>query len=75
MILTAEGWGITNDGQRLIVSTGSGILYYYDPSTFKLLSKSSIMEGNSQTFNLNELEYIDGFVYANQYTVSLYFKN
>ncbi|HWN88802.1 MAG TPA: glutaminyl-peptide cyclotransferase [Chitinophagaceae bacterium] len=65
--ITGEGWGITNDGQRLIVSTGNGILYYYDPSTFRLLSKSSIMEGNNQTFNLNELEYIDGFVYANQY--------
>jgi len=65
--LDGEGWGITNDGQRLIVSTGSGVLYFYDPSTFRLLSKSSIMEGNSQAFNLNELEYIDGFVYANQY--------
>ena len=66
--ITTDGWGITNDGQKLIVSTGSGMLYYYDPSTFKLLSKSSIMEGNSNAFNLNELEYIDGFVYANQYT-------
>jgi glutamine cyclotransferase len=65
--IDTEGWGITNDGQKLIVSTGNGILYYYDPSTFRLLSKSSIMEGNSNTFNLNELEYIDGFVYANQY--------
>lgn len=65
--LATEGWGLTNDGQRLIVSTGSGMLYYYDPSTFKLLTKSSIMEGNSETYNLNELEYIDGFVYANQY--------
>lgn len=66
--IDTEGWGITNDGQKLIVSTGSGVLYFYDPSTFRLLSKSSIMEGNSQAFNLNELEYIDGFVYANQYT-------
>jgi len=65
--ITTEGWGITNDGQKLIVSTGSGILYYYDPSTFRLLSKNTIMEGNSHTYNLNELEYIDGFVYANQY--------
>jgi len=65
--IDTEGWGITNDGQKLIISTGNGILYYYDPSTFRLLSKSSIMEGNNQTFNLNELEYIDGFVYANQY--------
>jgi len=65
--IAGEGWGITNDGQRLIISTGSGMLYYYEPSAFKLLSKSSIMEGNSNTFNLNELEYIEGFVYANQY--------
>ena len=65
--IDTDGWGITNDGQKLIVSTGGGILYYYDPSTFRLLGKSSIMEGNSQTFNLNELEYIDGFVYANKY--------
>jgi glutamine cyclotransferase len=65
--IDTQGWGITNDGEKLIVSDGSGVLYYYDPSTFRLLSKSSIMEGDSQIFNLNELEYIDGFVYANQY--------
>ncbi len=65
--IDGEGWGLTNDGQKLIVSNGSGTLYFYDPSTFKLLSKNSITEGNSQTFNLNELEYIDGYVYANQY--------
>lgn len=65
--IDTEGWGITNDGQKLIVSTGSGDLYFYDPSTFRLLSKNSVMEGNTQTFNLNELEYIDGFVYANQW--------
>jgi glutaminyl-peptide cyclotransferase len=65
--IDTQGWGITNDDQKLIVSTGSGILYYYDPSTFRLFGKSSILEGDSQTFNLNELEYIDGFVYANQY--------
>jgi len=65
--INTEGWGLTNDGQKLIASDGSGTLYYYDPSTFKLLSKSSIMEGNDNTYNLNELEYIDGFVYANQF--------
>ena len=65
--LDGEGWGLTNDGQRLIISDGSGNLFYYTPSTFRLLSKSSIMEGNSETYNLNELEYIDGYVYANQY--------
>jgi glutamine cyclotransferase len=72
--LPTEGWGLTNDGQRLIVSTGSGMLYYYDPSTFKLLSKTSIMEGNAETFNLNELEFIDGFIYANQYQLAYILK-
>ena len=66
--IPTEGWGITNDGQKLIVTDGSSMLYYYDPSTFRLLSKSTIMEGNGNAINLNELEYIDGFVYANQYT-------
>jgi glutamine cyclotransferase len=66
--IDTDGWGITNDGKNLIVSTGSGDLYFYDPSTFRLLTKSSITEGNGPTFNLNELEYIDGYVYANQYT-------
>jgi glutamine cyclotransferase len=65
--IDTQGWGITNDGKNLIVSTGSGDLDFYDPSTFKLLTKSSISEGNGPTFNLNELEYIDGYVYANQY--------
>lgn len=65
--ISTEGWGLTTDGKRLIVSDGTGMLYYYDPSTFKLLSKGTVMEGNNPTFNLNELEFIDGFVYANQY--------
>jgi glutamine cyclotransferase len=65
--LPTEGWGITHDGSSLIVSDGSGNLYFYDPATFRLLSKSGITEGGNPTFNINELEYIDGYVYANQY--------
>jgi glutaminyl-peptide cyclotransferase len=66
--LPTEGWGITNDGTKLIVSIGNGVLNYYDPSTFTLLSKISITEGGNDAYNLNELEYIDGYIYANQYT-------
>jgi glutamine cyclotransferase len=66
--LPTEGWGITNDGTKLIVSIGNGVLNYYDPSTFTLLSKKSITEGGNDAYNLNELEYIDGYIYANQYT-------
>ncbi len=65
--IDTQGWGITNNGQELIVSDGSSNLYYYNPSTFQLLRTQSITEGGSLSYNLNELEYIDGYIYANQW--------
>lgn len=65
--INTEGWGITNDGKDLIVSDGSSNLYYYNPSNFQLLKTQEITEGGSLTHNLNELEYINGFIYANQW--------
>ncbi|HEX4875283.1 MAG TPA: glutaminyl-peptide cyclotransferase [Chitinophagaceae bacterium] len=62
-----EGWGLTNDGKNLIVSTGGSDLLFFDPSTFKLLKSQTVLEGSTPSFNLNELEFINGFVYANQY--------
>ena len=65
--LDTEGWGITSNGTELIVSDGTSTLYYYDPAGFKLLRTQSITEAGSLTYNLNELEYIDGYIYANQW--------
>ena len=65
--IDTEGWGITTNGQELITSDGSSNLYYYNPSTFQLLRTQSITEGGSLSYNLNELEYIDGYIYANQW--------
>ena len=65
--LSTEGWGITNDGKNLIVSDGSSNLYFYDPSDFRLLHTQGVTEGGSPAINLNELEYINGYIYANQY--------
>lgn len=65
--IETEGWGITTDGKRLIVSDGTSNLFYYDPANFKLLQQQTVTEGNSLAFNLNELEYIEGYVYANQW--------
>jgi glutaminyl-peptide cyclotransferase len=65
--IATEGWGITTDGKELIVSDGSSNLYYYEPSTFRLLRTQSVTEAGSLSYNLNELEYIDGYVYANQW--------
>jgi len=62
-----DGWGLTNDGSQLIVSTGASDLLYYDPATFRLLKTQTVTDAGSPTFNLNELEFIDGYIYANQY--------
>lgn len=63
-----EGWGLTTDGTHLIVSNGSGELFFYRPTDFVLIRSQAVVEAGSPSFNLNELEYIDGFLYANQYT-------
>jgi glutamine cyclotransferase len=62
-----EGWGMTTDGKEIIATDGTSNLYYYEPSTFKLLRTQSVTEGGSLSYNLNELEYINGFIYANQW--------
>jgi len=62
-----EGWGLTNDGENLIVSTGGSDLLYFHPATFKLIKSQTIMEAGAPAYNLNELEYFNGYVYANQF--------
>ena len=69
-----DGWGLTTDGKQLIASDGSSTLSYYDPSNFKLIKTQDVTEGGSLSYNLNELEYIDGFIYANQYQAPYIFK-
>ena len=63
-----EGWGLTNNGQDLIVTTGSGDVYFYEPSNFKLIKTQTLTEAGTPSFNLNESEWIDGNVYINQYS-------
>ncbi|RYY55932.1 MAG: glutaminyl-peptide cyclotransferase [Chitinophagaceae bacterium] len=65
--LPTQGWGLTNDGSSLIVSDGSSNLAYYDPSSFTLQRTQSVTESGQPVDSLNELEIIDGFIYANQY--------
>lgn len=72
--LNPEGWGLTNDGKNLIASDGSSNLYFYDPQTFKLLRTQYITENGAPAVNINELEYINGFVYANQWQYSYILK-
>jgi glutamine cyclotransferase len=58
---------MTTDGTHLIVDDGSSNLYFYEPSTFKLIKKLPVTDAGALGYNLNELEYIDGYIYANQW--------
>lgn len=60
-----EGWGVTSDGQALIVSNGSATLSWIDPEGPRVLRTVDVREGARQIDRLNELEWIDGAVYAN----------
>jgi glutamine cyclotransferase len=60
-----EGWGITHDGKDLIVSDGTDVLHFLDTVTLKDVRVIHVKENGVSVNQLNELEYVDGFVYAN----------
>ena len=60
-----EGWGITHDGVRLIMSDGSADLRFLDPYTLEFTGSVAVYDAQGPVELLNELEYIDGLVYAN----------
>jgi len=60
-----EGWGITQDGKRLIMSDGSSTLYFWDPETFKEIGHLDVDDKGKPVPELNELEYVRGEIYAN----------
>lgn len=62
---TGEGWGLTNDGSQLIMSDGSERIYFRDPTTFAVKRIISVYDNKGKVKNLNELEYVDGLIYAN----------
>lgn len=65
-----EGWGLTHNGHHLIMSTGSEKLYYLDTTNFKVVRTLTVTEQGQRLKNLNELEYIDGHIFANVYETS-----
>ena len=60
-----DGWGLTHDDNRLIMSDGSAKLRFLDPETFAELGRLEVFDGNEPVANLNELEFVDGKIYAN----------
>jgi len=64
---STEGWGITHNGTALIMSDGTATLYFLDPETFQTISQVEVYDEEPVRL-LNELEYIDGRIYANIWT-------
>lgn len=62
-----EGWGLTTDGKQLIASDGSSMLFFMD-ANFKLLRSLNVTKAGRPVQLLNELEWIDGRIWANVYT-------
>jgi len=62
---STEGWGITHDGERLIMSDGTSILHFLDPQTFEEIGQLEVFDDDGPVTRLNELEYIQGEIYAN----------
>ena len=61
----AEGWGLTNDGKSIIMSDGTYNLTYLDPNTLAVIKTLPVRENGYAKELINELEYINGFIYAN----------
>jgi len=62
---SGEGWGLTYDGANLILSNGSSTLSFLNPETFQVVRTVDVAYDDAPVLNLNELEYVDGVVYAN----------
>ena len=63
----SEGWGLTSIGDSLVMSDGSEILYFLDPTTMAETSRIQVYDEFKPIKQLNELEYINGKIYANIY--------
>ncbi len=65
---TGEGWGLTHDETSLIMSDGTAELRFLDPTTFKERRRVSVTDAGRPVSRLNELEYVNGQVFANVWT-------
>ena len=65
---TPEGWGLTHDTSHLIMSVGTNQLYFLHPDTLHVTNMITVHDNNGPvTSRLNELEYINGYIYANEW--------
>jgi glutamine cyclotransferase len=66
-----EEWGIAWDGEHLIMSDGTDVLYYLDPEDYSVVEQVNVTADGGAVTDLNELEYINGYIYANVWQTDL----
>ncbi len=62
-----QGWGLTHNQDELIMSDGSNTLYYMDPHSYQITGQIQVTYNGDPVYRINELEYIQGMIYANVY--------
>ncbi|MEJ7644145.1 MAG: glutaminyl-peptide cyclotransferase [Chryseolinea sp.] len=62
-----EGWGLTHDGTNLIMSGGTEKLYFLDTTSLKVTRTLTVTDHRGSVKKLNELEYVNGYIFANIY--------
>ncbi len=63
--IKGQGWGLTNNGKQLIMSNGTSTLQFIDPKTFAIDRRLDVTINNRPVSRLNELEWVNGLIYAN----------
>jgi glutamine cyclotransferase len=66
-----EGWGLTTVNDRILMSDGSNVLYFCDPEMFSVVSRLEVYDDEKKVDQLNELEYINGEIWANIWMTDL----
>jgi len=62
---SGEGWGLATDGQSLILSDGTNRIRFLDPDNFQVTKTIAVLDGHAAVQEINELEYVQGEIYAN----------
>jgi glutamine cyclotransferase len=66
-----QGWGLTTINDRIVMSDGSNVLYFLEPDMFEAVSRIEVYDNEKKVDQLNELEYIDGEIWANIWQTDL----
>lgn len=73
-IPSTEGWGLTHDSSSLIMSDGTNNIYFLNPETQQIKYTISVNDNGEPIGNINELEYVNGYIYANRWQTPHIFK-